>query len=62
MGPLIHITGESVFLNVGLEKQGDEVARKHMVEELQRLPQHFLGKQHLAHVEIDLTFEAIKGG
>lgn len=54
MGLLIHITGESVFLNVGLEKQGDQVARENTVKELQSLPQHFLGRQHLAHIEIDL--------
>lgn len=45
---------ESATFNVGLEKQGDEVGRKIIVEELQCPLQHFLGKRHLAHVETDL--------
>lgn len=54
LGLLIYIMEESVTFNVSLEKQGDEVRRKFMVEELQCLPQHFPGKRHLAHVETDL--------
>lgn len=43
-----------VFLNVDIEKHGDEAERESSVEELQRLLQHFLGKYHLAHVKTDL--------
>lgn len=46
--------GVSVFLSMGLEKHGDEIVRKVAVEQFQCLPQHLLGKLHLAHVETDL--------
>lgn len=54
MGLLIHVTEVSLFLDVGLETQGDQVGGKHSVEELQGLPQRLLGEHHLAHVETDL--------
>lgn len=51
---LVHEVGESVFLHVHLESQGEQIAGKHSVEQLQRLPQHLLGEDHLPHVKTDL--------